>query len=149
MLYLYHATYRCYLDSILKYGLRCGNNKHNFSDSEDYIYLALDATAAYDYAETGLAEWGEDDFTEDDSTYDVVVLRIPYDKLSFDYFGYDWNNICDDWEDINSCIYTQNIPPNCIKIVNNIYSEPEQTIDDFEDTELGEALISCWEEYGS
>lgn len=143
MLYLYHATYSIYLDSILSKGLIIHPDNRNWQGMimDDGIYLALDAEAALNYAETSdfLDKYNEDD------DIDIVLLKIPYTSLDENEFAYDWNNRCEYHTDINSCIYYKKIPANIIQIVNNPNSEPYQTIDSFEGTYLYDVLLDTFD----
>lgn len=84
-MYLYHATSKKYLDSILRGGLILNPSHHNFSDMycENKIYLAFSTDAAREYFK----------FSGNKSS-DCVVLRVDFDKLSQNSFEYDWNNRC-------------------------------------------------------
>lgn len=143
MLYLYHATYSIYLDSILAKGLLAHPTKTNWAGMAmfDGVYLALDAEAALAYAETS-------DFLDEydgDEDIEVVLLKIPLSVLDETAFKYDWNNICEYREEINSCIYGKNIPARNIEYVANPDSEPYQTIDSFEGTYLYEVLLDTFD----
>ena len=77
--YLYHATYKPFLESIKEKGL--GNTERTmWSDSvRGVVYLADDADVAYSYAE--ISEWLDD--IEDYAKYanNIIVLKIDSDKL--------------------------------------------------------------------
>lgn len=143
MLYLYHATYSIYLDSIMSKGLLAHPNSTNWQgmDMLDGVYLALDSEAAISYAETS-------DFLDEydgDEDIDIILLKIPYTALDESAFSYDYNNQCEYYTDINSCIYEKNIPANNIQIVSNPNSEPYQDIDSFEGTYLYEVLMDTFD----
>jgi hypothetical protein len=143
MLYLYHATYSIYLDSILAKGLLARPSSTNWKGMAmfDGVYLALDSEAAISYAETSdfLDEY---DGAED---IEVVLLKIPLSALDETKFQYDWNNLCEYHTDINSCIYNKNIPASVISVVNNPGGEPYQDIDSFEGTYLYEVLLDTFD----
>ena len=134
-LYLYHATDRKNLDSIMKNGLLTEPPSHNWEGMycEGKIFLAFDANIAEDYA-----------VSSENAPEEVVILKIPLNVLHESSIDYDWNNRCEYHDDINSCVYTLNIPANCISIASN--NEPEQTIDDFEDTSMYEILMRVFDE---
>ena len=78
--YLYHATYKPFLKSILDKGL--GNtHRKMWSDSKGkgIVYLATDAEEAISYAEE--AEWLDDVEDEDKYLNHIIVLKIDTDKL--------------------------------------------------------------------
>lgn len=144
MLYLYHATYSIYLDSIMSKGLLAAPGSHNWQDQgiiAGGVYLALNAEVALDYAET--SEFFDEYDGDDD--IDIILLKIPYTALDETAFSYDWNNQCEYYADINSCVYEKNIPARNIQIVDNPDSEPYQDIDSFEDTYLYDVLLDTFD----
>ena len=133
-LYLYHATKQEYLDSILTNGLLVNSGNKNWSDMyvDDGIFLAFNAKVASDYTSQ--------------VSDNIVILKVRYDKLDGDAFEYDWNNYCEYTSDINSCKYLKNIPAQDIEVVKNINSEPEFTIYNFEDTDMGWRILDTFDE---
>ena len=133
-MYLYHATSKKYLDSILREGLVLNPSHHNFLDMycENKIYLAFSTDAAREYFS----------FSGKDSS-DCVVLRVDFNKLSQNSFEYDWNNRCEYERDINSVVYLKDIPPECITI---FHGEDTQCLDDFKDTKMYWAIIDTFYE---
>ena len=94
--YLYHATYKPFLNSIKKNGL--GNTRRKmWSDSvRGVVYLALDFDVAVSYAET--AEWLDE---LDDDKYEkyadnIIVLKIDTSLLDKDKFFIDSNVLDND-----------------------------------------------------
>ena len=123
-LYLYHATGKENLDSIKKNGLLINPPSHTEADDpyrEGKIFLAFNAQVACDYAETS------EQFDE------VVVLKVKLEDLESYAFDYDENNLCDDIDMINSCIYIKDIPGEALQecLPDN---EPELNFRDFEGT---------------
>lgn len=135
-LYLYHATDKNNLDSIMSKGLLKNPGKHNWEGmyTDDGVYLAFDADVAESYAETADVESDE-----------IVILKIPLDKLDQDYIEYDWNNRCEYVDDINSCVYRKDIPPTCISVTTSD-KEPSQDIHDFEGTDMYEWILQTFDE---
>ena len=134
-LYLYHATGIENLNSIKEKGLLVNPPKHAYEEDfpidqlDGRIFLSFDSEAAFSYAEVSEA------FDE------VVVLKIPLDHLDQDAFAYDWNNKCEYTKDINSCIYTKNIPADIIKKAGD---EPFQDIFTFEGTDLYDDILETF-----
>ena len=90
--YLYHATYKPFLNSIKKKGL--GNtNKKMYTDSKGKgtVYLALDPDVAISYAET--AEWLDDVDDYDKYADNIIVLKIDTQSLNQSNFYIDDNVI--------------------------------------------------------
>lgn len=78
--YLYHATYRQFLNSIKKRGL--GNTARKmWSDSKGrgVVYLAVEPEIAYSYAEE--AEWLDEVDDPDRYIDNIIVLKIDASKL--------------------------------------------------------------------
>ena len=140
-LYLYHATDKKNLKSIMKNGLLVNPPTHNWKGiyCDNMIFLAFDAYVAEDYAMSS-------DNTQDD--IDIVVLKVHLNDLNADNIYYDWNNRCEYMNEINSCAYTLDIPSSNLQICNpkdepsqslqicNPKDEPSQSIYDFEGSYL-------------
>ena len=135
-LYLYHATDRKNLESILANGLLTNPPSHNWDAMycDGKVFLALNASVAEDYADTS-----------DNPPDEVVILKVKLDALSPSSFGYDWNNRCEYYKDINSCIYMSDIPSSCLQEC-SVASEPDQDIWDFEGTDMFETIMCTFEE---
>lgn len=133
-MYLYHATSKKYLDSILREGLILNPSHRNFSDMycENKIYLAFSTDAAREYFR----------FSGKESS-DCVVLRVDFNKLSQNSFEYDWNNRCEYERDIDSVVYLKVIPPECITI---FHGEDIQCLDDFKDTKMYRTIVDTFYE---
>ena len=137
-LYLYHATDRKNLQSILDQGLLINPSQHaytSFGESVNgKIFLAFSAEVAESYAE------GADEEIED-----IVVLKIKFSSLNENNFGYDWNNRCEYYKDINSCVYYSDIPGNCIQEC-KASNEPFQNIHTFKGTDMYEIIMNTFDE---
>ena len=139
-LYLYHATDKKNLESIKKTGLLINPPSHawekemNVETLKGKIFLALNATAAIEYME----ELGT-------CPKEIVILKVDLDCLNQSSFGYDWNNRCEYYKDINSCIYMSDIPSSCLQEC-SVASEPDQDIWDFEGTDMFETIMCTFEE---
>lgn len=136
-MYVYHATDRKNLESILKNGLLTNPPSHNWDDMycDGKIFLALDAAVAEDYADAS-----------ENAPEETVVLRIRLDALNSSRIGYDWNNRCEYHNEINSCTYSTNIPSSLLEVC-NASNEPSQEFDDFEGTALYDILYDVfWED---
>ena len=85
-LYLFHATDRKNLDSIVKNGLLVNPPDHNWNDMqcEGQIFLAFDSSVAEDFV-----------MDSESQIEDVVVLKIPLFSLHEGSIRYDWNNRCE------------------------------------------------------
>lgn len=131
-LYLYHATDRKNLESIKQNGLLINSPEHNWKDMycDGQIFLALNAEAAEEYAKSS-----------DNPPNDIVVLKVDIDSLNENSFKYDWNNRCEYYKDINSCVYTADIPESLLKECNPS-NEPSQNIHTFEGTDMYD-IIMC------
>ena len=144
-LYLYHATARKNLESILKNGLLIDPPEHAYEefDCEDKIFLAFDPDVAESYAEEC-----------DNPPDEIVLLKVKYSALHETSFEYDWNVRCEHADEITTCVYTLDIPPSCIQECKSS-NEPSQKLSDFKGTYLYEILLdtfyyeceTCQEEY--
>ena len=136
-MYLYHATDRKNIESILSKGLLINPPKHNWSNMfcEGKIFLAFDCEDAKNYL-----------MMSDNAPKDIVILKIKLDRLQSNKFDYDWNNKCEYDTDINSCVYKADIPNTCIEVCNNINDEPEQTVFDFKYTDLYDRIMNVFDE---
>lgn len=88
--YLYHATYKPFLNSIKKNGL--GNtNRKMYSDSKGkgVVYLTDDADVATSYAEE--SEWVEEQEDPDKYLDNIIILKIDVSKLDQDKLFSDEN----------------------------------------------------------
>lgn len=135
-LYLYHATDKENLESIMEKGLLKNPPKHNWEGmyTDDGVFLALDADAAESYAENSDAEPEE-----------IVLIRIKLSDIDQDYIDYDWNNRCEYVDDINSCVYSKDIPARYLEVV-DADNQPYQTINSFKDTDMYERILTTFEE---
>ncbi len=139
-LYLYHATDRKNLESIKQNGLLINPPEHAFKEEigvealKGKIFLALDADAAEAYAECA-----------DECPEDIVVLKVDIDALNQNSFEYDWNNRCEYYNDINSCVYKSDIPSQLLKECDP-KNEPYQNIHTFKDTDIYERIMRTFEE---
>ncbi len=137
-LFLYHATSRDNVPSILKNGLLANPPSHAYASfGEAYlsgkVFLALDSLAAEAYGECA-----------DDEPEDVVVFKIPLVSLDERFFNYDWNNRCEYSKEINSCTYEGNIPAELLAECDP-NREPGQSIHDFEGTYLYEKIMDVFD----
>jgi len=86
-IFLYHATYKQYLDSIKKNGLNSELSKKNWEDSKKgYIYLATSKDIAISYAESSNSvpeEWLDE----------IIVLKINLKNLNKEKIESDSNVI--------------------------------------------------------
>lgn len=138
-MYLYHATGRENLESIKKNGLLINPPAHAYENEigleslKGKIFLALDAEVAESYAEVS------------EAFDDIVVLKVSLDCLNEQNIGYDWNNRCEYYKDINSCVYYADIPGDCLQEC-NASSEPSQDIWTFKGTDMFEIIMCTFEE---
>ena len=138
-LFLYHATGRENLESIKKNGLLINPPSHAYEETigleglTGKIFLALSADAAEAYAEVS------------EAFVDIVILKVPLDCLNEDNIRYDWNNRCEHYYEINSCVYLSDIPGDLLQECDPD-KEPFQDIRAFEGTELYEIIIGTFEE---
>lgn len=139
-LYLYHATDRKNLESILKYGLLINPPEHAYAEEIGTealcgkIFLAFDSDVAESYAEEA-----------DECPEDIVILKVKVDCLNQNNFRYDWNNRCEYYEDINSCVYTADIPGSLLQECNST-NEPFQNIHTFKGTDMYEIIMNTFDE---
>ena len=138
-MYLYHATDRKNLDSIMKNGLLINPPKHAFAEEigiealQGKIFLAFDADAAEAYVECA-----------DECPDEIVMLKINLDMLDPYNIDYDWNNRCEYYDDINSCVYKADIPASFISECNP-ENEPSQSIYSFKGTDLYEIIMDTFD----
>lgn len=141
-LFLYHATDRSNLKSILEHGLKISPPRHAYDECEynleGQIFLAFDARCAFRY---GVAADNPDYLAND-----IVVLKIPYEALNPQSFFYDWNVRCEYTREIESCAYCRNIPPEVLSLIETPFKEPEQSIFSFEGTELFDTVTRVFDE---
>lgn len=138
-MYLYHATDRKNLNSILEYGLLCKPPKHNWEGMttklwDDLLFLALDANVAESYVES-----------QDEAPEKIVVFKISLDDLDEQQIGYDWLNRCEYHDEINSVVYRGDIAAACLSICDTD-KEPFQDIDLFKRTMLYDKVMTVFEE---
>ena len=104
--FVYHATYRPYIDSIFKYGLRSWFSDKSWAESIDgVVYCAIDPYIAESYAETS------DDVPEE-FLDQIVILQIDTANLDHSMFFEDTNVLDDD----NTLVYWGTIPKESISI---------------------------------
>lgn len=138
-LYLYHATGKENLKSVMSKGLLISPPKHAYASEIGLdalmgkIFLALSADAAEAYAEVS------------EAFDDIVVFKIKLDDLNITKFKYDRNNRCEHTDDINSCVYTDDIPANIISLCDP-NTELDQDISDFEGTRLYDIILAVFDE---
>lgn len=132
-MYLYHATYTENQKSIEKDGLIPGK-KSNFEGMimHDAVYLAFSPETALCYAENS------DYFCGSDDCLDIVVFKVAVDSLDSSKIGYDWNNLCEYEEDINSIAYHAGIPAKDLTLITNkeINDTPDHHLINFKGTDL-------------
>lgn len=138
-LYLYHATGRKNLESIKENGLLINPPSHAYEDEigleslKGKIFLALNVDAAEAYAETS------------EAFDDIVILKVDLDCLNEQNISYDWNNRCEYYTDINSCVYYADIPGECLQECNSS-NEPDQNIWTFKGTDMFEIIMNIFDE---
>ena len=136
-MFLYHATDKKNLDSILEKGLLTNSGQNNWNDMycEGKIFLAFNPSVAEDYADCS-----------DNPPEETVILKIKFEALNQSAFEYDWNNRCEYSSDINSVVYLQDIPPNAI-IGACKDDDSDQSLEDFKNTEMYDIIFDTfWEE---
>ena len=84
--FLYHATYKPYLNEIKKDGKISINPPHDNweMDNDRCIYLAANKDMARSFAETS-------DYVPEDFLNEIVILKIPSNKLDLEYLELDPN----------------------------------------------------------
>ena len=137
-LYLYHATDKKYLNSIMKNGLIINPPFHNWKDMNcsGKIFLAFDARSAVDYLVCS------DNILPFD---DIVLFKINIKDLYPNNIGYDWNVHCENILDIDSCIYTNTIPPKYLHVCKNLKKEPFRDLDDFKNTFIYDIIVDTFD----
>ena len=135
-LYLYHATGRENLQSILRSGLLIDPPVHNWEDMycEKQIFLAFDSNVAESYAESS-----------EEPPEEIVVLKIKLSDLNENSFCYDWNNRCEYSDEINSVAYEENIPASVISIVEDVDNEPYQDLSSFRKTQMYNIIMDTFD----
>lgn len=105
--FLFHATFRCFLDSIEEKGLLANPPQKNYKGESDdaCVYLAYDEDVAKSYAECAEVE---------DKIFNsgIVIIRVDTSMLNLNKFGRD-ANLSDD-EESSTIAYYDNIPPTAI-----------------------------------
>lgn len=136
-MFLYHATDREDLPSILKDGLLIYPPKHHWNGMycEGYVFLAFDPDVAKDYLAAS-----------DDAPEDIVILKIDLSNLDETHVGYDWNNRCEYEDEINSITYDVNIPAKHIQLVEDRTTEPLQDVYSFKGTLLYDYIMCVFDE---
>ena len=92
--FLYHATYKCLEEQIIRQGLLRGQNSCWGTENDDYkkyVYLALEPDVAVSYAECATDEL-EDEYDER-ITSDIIIIAVPVEKLDLDKLEIDENNL--------------------------------------------------------
>lgn len=83
--FLYHATYRPLLYSLIKHGIDPSKGKKNWPDSKKkYIYLATDPDVAISYAE-------ESEKVKESWLDKIIVLKIDTNKIDTTKLSLDRN----------------------------------------------------------
>lgn len=120
---VYHATTARNAGHIKTEGLKI-NQPGNWDDirTNDCIFFAFSAEVAIDYVETS--------DTYDDSK--IVVFSVDTSDLDMDSIGYDWNNRCEELNDINSFAYYEEVPSGVL------HKMTEDEIDEAEMTEFSD-----------
>lgn len=107
---LYHATYGCYLDSIMTYGLTVGNKPNWFDDGPLAIWLSDDPEFGRSFCESSDANHVTDEMVDD-----IVVLIVDCNGLTLEPDPYyDETNAVDG---VMSYIHIGNISPDRITIL--------------------------------
>lgn len=138
-LYLFHATDKKNLESIMQNGLLINPPKTNWKGMTDSyyqkcIFLAFSPEVAEGYVRD-----------QDNPPDEIVMLRISLDSLTSTAFDYDWNNRCEYRSDINSVVYKKDIPPNSLSICSS--SDDGFKFDDYDGTDLYDTIFDVfWEE---
>ena len=144
-LYLYHATYKSNLSSILKKGLLINPPKHNWTemDCDDKIFLAFNIHNAIAYAKA----MNDYKTIVNENKEEIILFRVAYKKLDENKFYYDWNNRCEYYNDIDSCVYEDNIDAKYLEVVdfNKIEEEPNQNLNSFKRTTLYNTILDVFD----
>lgn len=107
---LYHATYACYLQSILDEGLGAKQPK-NWDFSEDgRVYFAYDRDVAESFAE--ISEEAPSEVLKSG----IVILVVNEADLDGNKFYPDRNMLMDEEENAVSIAYQGVIPPSLLKV---------------------------------
>ncbi len=135
-LYLYHATYKSNLNSILKNGLSLTPPVHNWTqmNCENKIFLAFNPYNAIAYAAQGNPE----------KKNEIIVLKVKYSELNDDAFLYDWNNRCEYYSDIDSCVYEDDIAAELLEIC-KVEDEDNQDFMSFKRTNLYNTILDTFD----
>lgn len=99
--YYFHATFVDYLEDIKKQGLITNPPKHNYEDSQNYVYLSNKAEPAYDYMNN---VWHPDNKAYQSG---IVLLATRVKNISFRNTAGDGNAA-----DGYSFVYNKDIPAN-------------------------------------
>ena len=117
--WLYHATYKRFLESIIQHGLGGMVSKKAWERSLDgVVYLAYDSSEAESYAESA------EIVDSDESLLDeIIILKIDTDNLNKDLFFVDSNILTENSKlegtDIPAPLeYHGKIPFSSIKVTN-------------------------------
>ena len=130
-LYLYHATDKRNLDSIMRNGLLCQPPEHNREEAkiiDDTVFLSLDAYAA----ELCVEEYGG-------CPKGIAVLKVRLQDLDEYLIDYDRNNLCATINEVSSIAYGGDIPAEILELCDVDY-EPYQNIGTFINTDLYEMI---------
>lgn len=139
-MYLYHATIKDHVKSILQEGLKIGCPS-NFDDmyTKDHVFMAFDPQIAIDYVEGSENYDGED----------VCVFRIDTKGLDLGFLGYDWNNRCEYEHEINSVAYDKPIPPESLYLMNPQEIEAVDYVEFGDLKHLDDDASLIWERIGA
>lgn len=136
---LFHATTADKVDSILKKGLLTGQSPNwEGMNMRDALYFAFTPEVACDYCQTA------ESYNEED----VAVFSVDLKDLDEKEIGYDWNNRCEYYHDINSVAYFSNVEPNRLSLLSDdeIDNTPEQDINSYKGTLLYERVLRVFDE---
>lgn len=135
-LWLYHATNKKNLPSIMERGLLSNPPAHNWEEMyvEDQVFLAFSAKDAVCYCSELKMK-----------AKDIAVLRIKLTDLDEDSLRYDWNNRCEYSDEINSVSYEKDIPAKVIQLVSKVEQEPIQNIRSFRKTQMYNNIMDTFE----
>ena len=132
-MYLYHATSVKNKESIERNGLLIGC-KSNWEDiyTSDAIFLAVNPDIAEDYVTASDTYNGEE----------IIVYQVDINDIDQSKVYYDWNNLCEYSQEINSVKYKGNILPELL----NLAKECDQEIEDFKGTLLYDRVMRTFDE---